>query len=301
MKILIINPNKKHDYLANSIIEGLRNYDNIEIYCTSDGNGAINIIDDFQFIEHYKTCDFIFAIWGKAIYNGVPEPKFYLIDQVNGWDKTVYIDGSEYNYTGFLNHTNELLHPKFKEKAKWYFKRECLLEHSLQNIRPLPFAAIDADFLNINEEKTIDILCSFGQTSTGYRKLAIEGCNELKQEGYIIKTEPVNNYLRAINQSWISIDAHGGGECNARMWQIMSNHSCLFAQKYNIIFPDLKENVHYVSWNTKEELKHKIRTYLQNKSKLNNIIQNSYKNILDCHTSKSRISYILNIITNECR
>jgi hypothetical protein len=298
MKILVINPQQKHDYLASSIIEGLNN-SGYEVYYTSNGNGAINIISDEQFISHYDTCNFIFAIWGKSIFNGVPEPKFYLIDKVNGWHKTVYIDGSEYNYTGFPNMTTDLLHPIFKEKAKWYFKRECLSEHIHLGIIPLPSTPVSADFLNISEIKTIDVLCSFGQSDTGLRKTAQDACIELLHEGYNIITTPISNYLHGIHQAWITIDAHGGGECNARMWQIMANKSCLFAQKYNIVYPYLDQGDHYISWVDKKDLKNKIRYFLGNKEKLSYIISNSYQNIIDNHTSVKRVKYIFNMICHD--
>ena len=80
MKILVINPCKKEDYLATSIIEGLKKTKH-EIYYTDEGNGADNIINDSEFIYHSKNCDYIFAIWGKSKFNGVKEPKFYLIDK----------------------------------------------------------------------------------------------------------------------------------------------------------------------------------------------------------------------------
>lgn len=295
MKILVINPTK-HDYLAFHIIEGLKKFD-IELYYTSIGNGATNTISDQEFMQHYATCDYIFAIWGKCIYNGIPEPKYYLINQVNGWDRTVYIDGSEYNYTGFKSYTSEQLHPKFVNKARWYFKRECLPEHVNLGIISLPFAAQDSDFIQSQNEKCIDVLCSFGQTSTGMRKIAIEACNELKHEGYNIITDTVSDYLTKINQSYITIDAYGGGECNARMWQIMANQSCLFAQKYNVVFPNLIEGEHYIEWDSKESLKNKIKNYLGNKEKLSYITSYSYKNILENHTTEKRIEYLFkNII-----
>lgn len=298
MKILAITPCGKHDYLTSVVIEGLKKL-NIELYCTDTGNGAINLITDEQFINHYQTCDYIFAFWGKSIFNGIPAPKFYLIDQVSGWDKTVYIDGSEYNYTGYPGKVNELLHPVFLKKSKWYFKRECLSEHVLQNIIPLPFSAVESDFLNIQEEKTIDVLCSFGQTSTGKRKIAIEACNDLQKEGYNIITDHVDNYFNKVHQAWITIDAHGGGECNARMWQIMANQSCLFAEKYNIVYPNLTDGKHYISWESKEDLKNKLRNYLGNKEKLSYIIQNSYSNIIQHHTSVERVKYIFDKIKLE--
>ena len=124
----------------------------------------------------------------------------------------------------------------------------------------------------------------------------IEVCNQLKALNYNIQTENVSDYFVTIKKSLISVDAFGGGECNARMWQIMANKSCLFAQRYNIIMPNLEDGVHYVSWNSTEELKDKIIYYLNNKNKLYNIIENSYQNIIKYHTSKSRVEYIFNKI-----
>jgi len=295
MKILAITPNGKHDYLAASILEGLKKY-KLDLYCTGIGNGAVNIINDEEFKHHYKTCDYIFAIWGKCIYNGIPEPKFYLIDDVNGWKKTVYIDGSEYNYTSFPGLTKDKLHPLFKEKARWYFKRECLPEHIDSGVIPLPFAAIKTDFGNFNEKKQIDVLCAFGQSATGKRKMATEVCEELKSDGYNIITHHVNDYFRVVNQSWITIDAHGGGECNARTFQIPANNSALFCEKYNIIIPKLTHKHNCIEWNSKKELKEYICYYLENKLELQTMIKNGYDDVLKYQTYLKRVEYLLNHI-----
>ncbi len=296
MKILAITPNGKMDYLASSIIEGLKKYD-IELYCTGTGNGDVNNITDKQFIEHYETCDFIFAIWGKSVFNNVPEPKYYLIDQINGWDKTIYIDGSEYNYTGFNGKTEEQLNPLFFNRSKYYFKRECLPEHIEHGVIPLPFAAVDIDFKNLPKvPKNIDILCAFGHTGTGQRSIAVQACEELKSEGYNIINSCVNNYNECMNRSWITIDAHGGGECNARAFQVMSNKSLLFMERYNIVIPHLVDEEHYVSWDNKEDLKIKLRKYLSNKKKISLLTNNSYTNTLNFHTSEKRVESIFKII-----
>lgn len=291
MKILVITPHIKEDYLATGIIEGLKKT-NHEIYYTDKGNGVNETIDDQQFIYHAKNCDYIFAIWGKSKFNGIQEPKFYLIDKVKGWNKTIYIDGSEYNYTGFPGKTNEQLNPIFKQKAKYYFKRECLPEHIDSGIIPLPFAALDSYFNSNFFNKEIDVLCSYGQIETGMRKESVDVCRELKNLGLNVKVESANDYYNTLKKTFITVDAFGGGECNARMWQIMSNKSCLFAQKYNIVFPYLEDGVHYVSWNSKEDLKEKLLYYLNNKNKLYNIINNAYNNILKYHTSSKRVQYI---------
>lgn len=297
MKILVINPIKE-DYLATGIIEGFKKT-NHEIYYTDKGNGVNETIDDQQFISHAKNCDYIFAIWGKSKFNGVREPKFYLIDRVNGWHKTVYIDGSEYNYTGFPGKINEQLNPIFKEKAKYYFKRECLPVHVKEGIIPLPFAVLDSYCNNTFFNKEIDVLCSYGQIDTGMRKESILVCKELKKLGFNIKTESMSDYYNTLKKTFITVDAFGGGECNARMWQIMANKSCLFAQKYNIVIPNLKDGVHYISWNSKEELKDKIVYYLNNKSELEKIIHDSYENIISNHTSKKRVDYIFDSINKK--
>ena len=301
MKILAITPNGKHDYLASSILEGLKKYD-IELYCTGKGNGDINNITDIQFKEHYKTCDFIFAIWGKSIYNNVKEPDYYLIDEVDGWDKTVYIDGSEYNYTGFNGKTDLQLNPLFLNQAKYYFKRECLPEHIRLGVLPLPFCSVDDDFKNLpTVEKDIDVLCAFGQTDTGQRAISVQACEELKSEGYRIINHKVPNYNECMNRAKITIDAHGGGECNARAFQVMANKSLLFMERYNIVIPNLIDTEHYVSWDNGDDLKNKIRKYLDNIDKIRILTNNSYDNVLNYHTSEKRVDYILKIITNETR
>lgn len=292
MKILAITPEGKHDYLVSSIIEGLNKYD-IEIYYTGYGNGETNRISDEEFINHYSNCDFIFAFWGKSVYNGVPSPKFHLIDSVNGWDKTIYIDGSEYNHTGFPGKTTEQLNPMFFGKCRKYFKRECLPEHIDEGVIPLPFAAVDSDFKNLPKvEKDIDVLCAYGQTSTGQRQISVDVCEELKQEGYNIINHTVPNYFELMNRAWITIDAFGGGECNARTFQVMANKSLLFMERYNIVMPDMVDGVHCVSWKDAEDLKNKIKQYLLEKDKIRHMIKESCQNVIDNHTSIKRVEYI---------
>lgn len=304
MKVLVIN-SSKYDYLASSIIEGLNAFD-FELYFTSTGNNATNVLNLTgltsipELFNHLYTSDYIFIFWSKFIdikqFNTYNKSIEFLLDQTNSWNKAVYIDGSEYNHTGISILKVDQLNPYFFNKAKWYFKRECLPEHISKGVIPLPFSVKAED--SIQSVKSIDVLCAFGQTDTGYRKLAIEACNELKSEGYQIITKPVLEYIKAIQASWITVDAYGGGQCNLRMWQVMSNASCLFAQRYDIVYPELVDGKHYVSWNTKEELKDKIREYLLNKKKLATLIHESYNNILTNHTPKKRIEYILNKIQN---
>jgi len=296
MKILLINPYDSPDYLYRSIMEGLVKSDH-ELYLTHPDRLCSNVVSDDNAVKIAIAADYIFVIWDKEKPNVRPIPKYYLLDKINLPEKTVYIDGSEYNWTAYPNKSNETLNPNMIGKCKWYFKRECLPEHIERGVIPLPFCSLDADFTQLPKvDKDIDILCAFGQTGTGQRKVAIQVCEELKSEGYNIVNSPVSNYEDCINRSWITIDAHGGGECNARTFQVMAAHSLLFMEKYNIIMPHLSPNVHYVEWGSELELKRKLRSYLANRKKIIILTNNAYTNIIKYHTSEKRVEYLLNHI-----
>ncbi len=293
MKILAITPYEKWDCLASLVLEGLKKISGIELYCTYPGNGAINIITDEEFIAHYPTTDCILAIWGKQ---EAPPPKWYLIDEVDGWDKTAYIDGSEWNYTGYRGRTDEQLHPLFLDKARWYFKRECLPAHYHQGIVPFQFGAMDADYGAYVGPKDIDVLCAFGQTGTGLRREAVQACKELQAEGVnVVFAQQLTfaHYLNMIRRSWITVEAHGGGECNARMWHIMANQSALFAQRYNIAISNLVPYCHYIPWSHKEGLKEKIKRWLTVKAALASLILDGHTNLLQNHTSAARAAQLI--------
>jgi hypothetical protein len=301
MKILLINPHDSPDYLYRSIIEGLIKC-NVELYLTNPDRLCTNVVNDDEAIRISTDVDFIFTFWDKEKLWLRPQPKFYLLDKINLPEKTVYIDGSEYNWTGYPGRVNENLRPEMLQKCKYYFKRECLPDHIIRGIIPLPFASIDANFNNLPyAEKDIDVLCAFGQIRTGQREIAVQACEELKSEGYNIINHSVPNYNECMNRAKITIDAHGGGECNARTFQVMANKSLLFMERYNIVIPNLIDTEHYVSWDSGGDLKNKIRKYLDNTDKIRILTNNSYDNVLNYHTSEKRVDYILKIITNETR
>jgi len=296
MRILAITPHLLYDYLAGTVIEGLQKLD-VELLCTDAGNNAINTITDEEFVAYYPTADYILAFTSSK---QTPPPRFCLIDTVQGWQKTAYIDGSEVNPAFRLRYSDTLLHPLFLDKARWYFRRECMPEHQAQGVIPLPFGAVDADFGNHEHaEKDIDVLCGFpGGVGCGLRAEAVCAVREFAAEGYRVIASPVSDYFKHIARSWITVEAYGAGECNARAWQIMANKSAMFAQKYNIVIPNLEADRHYVEWSSGEELKAKIREWLADKNGLRELIDESYANLLQYHTSEARARYLLGHLTN---
>lgn len=299
MKILCITPHQKRDYLAECVIEGLKE-NNIEIYCTDFGNGVEKVYSDEEIIKLGDSFDYIFAIWGKCYFNGVPPPKFHLIEKLNGWNKTVYIDGSEFNYTGFKDKTSETLNPIFIQKAKWYFKRECTDEHLSKGVHPLPFASYKNSFKYdyFNDDKRIDILCSWGSNNrTGLRRQCTEICEVLKHEGYSVVTEFQEDYYKSVNDSWIVLDAYGGGQCNARTFEILPNFALPCIQKWTIKMPfSFTRGENILEYRDEVELYNILKEYLNNKALLKQMTLKGNELNKKYHTTKSRVQYIFDIL-----
>lgn len=299
MKVLCITPNRKRDYLAECVIEGLKE-NNVELHCTDFGNGVDKIYSEDEVIRTGETYDYIFAIWGKSYFNGVPPPRFHLIEKLHGWAKTVYIDGSELNYTGFEGKTDETLNPLFAQKAKWYFKRECTKEHIGEGIYPLPFGtckkSVQHDYFN--EEKCIDVLCSWGYNNcTGLRKQCTEVCEVLKQEGYTVISDFQLDYYRSINSSWIVLDAYGTGQCNARTFEILPNFSLPCIQKWTIEMPfPFTHGENILEYRDEVELYKILKQYLSDRALIKEMTIKGNELNRNYHTAKARVKYIIDII-----
>ena len=314
MKVVVIPPKEKLDYLAETIIEGLYK-NNIDIYSSDLGNGIKekDVYSDEEIIKHSKDCDFIFVIWGKITRN-YPGPKYSLLNHMNYHDKLVFIDGSEWTSTAhpMMNQVRDSKHnPKLRrgtpwvnedmfKKSKWYFKRECYEEDVERGIIPLLFGAVDRYFLNKNVDKKYDIFCSYGQVNDGLRLETFNVCKKLKDEGYDVLIEsglPYEVFKEKLASSWIGVDAWGGGDCCARLWEVLANKTMAMTQEYNIEFPnDFSDGENIVKYKTIDEFEVKVRKYLNDKKEMNRISNNGYQHLIDYHTSQKRVEYILGII-----
>lgn len=298
MKLICITPDLKHDYLASSILEGLK-MSNHDLYCSDIGNGINKSYSDVEIIHHAKDADYIFVFWGKVRSNN--PPKYYLLDLINKKDKTIYIDGSEITYTG--HHGNDpWLNPMMLSKCKWYFKRECTPQDVQKGIIPLPFAAVSEYFNTdkFNDNKSIDLLCTWGSNDkTGLR----QGCNHvswmIKEKGYNVVTSYQSDYYKSISDSWIVLDAYGSGQCNGRFWQIASNYSLPCIQKWTIEYPNKFINgVDILEYNSISELYDIVMKHLLNKQLIKEMTQKCFKKVSEHHTPLSRVNYIFNKINS---
>ena len=195
------------------------------------------------------------------------------------------------------------INQRFFNYCRWYFKRECYPKDVKNGIVPLLFAVEDKFFGNYNVQKKLDVFYSFGQNLTGLRLSIEKVCRKLKKEGYKILIEsgfPYKKYLRLISSSFITIDAWGGGDCNARIWEIFANKSCCFSQKYNIVFPNsFTDGYNYVEYSTINQFEKKIRNYLRNREECQQIAERGYQHMIKFHTSKERVKYMLDILERD--
>lgn len=296
MKIVCITPNLKHDYLASSIIEGLKLL-NCELYCSDTGNGIDKSYSDTEIVNHAKNADYIFVFWGKVRSNN--PPKYYLLDLINRKDRTVYIDGSEITYTG--HHGNDpWLNPLMLLKCKWYFKRECTSDDLVKGIIPLPFAAVSEYFKTdkFNDNKSIDLLCTWGgNDKTGMRQACNHVAWMIREKGYNVVTSYQTDYFKSISDSWIVLDAHGSGQCNARLWQIASNYSLPCIQKWTIECPHSFTNgIDILEYDTISNLYDVVVKHLSNKQLIKEMTNKCFENVSTYHTSTDRVNYIFNKI-----
>ncbi len=307
MKVIAITPHKKEDTLTIFIMDGLNNI-GADVIATDLGNNVKKAYKDDEVIEHSKDADYILAFAGKHGYNGVPAPKYYLLDKINRPEVTAYIDGSEYNWTSFRTKNYPRINEEMYEKCNWYFKR-AVYEEDLDRDKIIPcyIGARNSyfDYESKKVSKEYDFYCSFGgpagHVSTGLRKPVYNYCKELNNNNsfnsVVGEWLDKDNYFKTIKKSYIGISAWGAENCCRRMWEILSNKTCCFIQKPFIIYPDkFVDGESCVYYETIDEFKEKLNYYLQNKDECIRIGNNGYEHVLKYHTSSKRVNYMLKIM-----
>lgn len=333
MKILTINPHQPNpfrlDYLAESIMEGLQEYkDVITIISSAPCTNSGNVVNDGEFIEHAKDADYIFVIWDKVRLDK-PEPKYYLLDNINRPEITLFIDGAEWTRTGHLNpkpgqFDEALTNParrrgepwiweELNDKVKWHFKRECYPQDREKfGCIPLPFASIKRYF-RLLPPKQYTIQCSFGQLGTGLRNKVQAICedlsivknlsNSIHINDMVIGQFPHETYLELMSKSIAVVDAWGGGDCNAHFYEAVASGACLIYQKYQILTPyPYIDGQSAITYTTPEEFREKVLYYFHKNKRIDEvkrIAKRSFNNTLNHHTSEKRVKYIFDVIINN--
>ena len=259
-QILTLYPNPyDNDTMAKLVIDGLEHTKNVNVV-EHDYSKAIYTKEEL--IEISKEVDYIFVFWTKRTYRFVNETYTYeSLDAINRPDIVVYIDGSEYTSTGYhapnqnweslkkdplVNRGEPWINEEMYKRCNWYFKREVYdIDLDRKKIVPLLVGALSSYDHNKQTltSKQYDMFSSFGQVWTGLRSETEQLCSMLKNEGFnniIGRNFPLEQYMNYIINSYIGISAWGAGNSCRRMWEIMSNKTCCFVQKKQILFPPQK-------------------------------------------------------------
>jgi len=330
MKIIIILPNRE-EFIACEVIKGLYRR-GVELIPSSPLSNLRNLYkvgsddlpntkqySDEEIIEHSKSADYIFVLWSKfaSPYDKDFGGDIHLVDKINQPDKTVFIDGSEYSYSGWpadgqtrkdkLNYSKGYpwIWQEMRDKVKWYFKRETFPEDlSDHDVIPFPYPFRIEDKRPV-KERNISLFCAFGHLTTGLRAEVDEVSRTLTHELPLIvgsQSGGREHYLNLMSRSYLIADAWGGGDCTVRRSEVHMNSIALIMQEWNILEPyPFTDGENIITYNSSNEFKEKVNFYLKDLDKLIEIGNNGYEHAINNHTTEKRVQYIFDIIDKKIK
>ncbi len=315
IKISCIIPQIKDDYLVNTVIDGLsilEQENKIEWLVSSlsykntyikEKNRPSSIQD---FINKAKQADIILLFWSKS---GVD---LDLIKQINCFNKTIFIDGSELGRNKRLDKDivqklNNLtwegqgkIDQDLLNKCAGYFRRE---KPYINGIKPFPFG-IERKYIGWNKNivKDIDFVCIFGQEQypplrKKVRKILESFCKKNELVYVTEKTKTRDEFYNILARAKVGISVSGGGYDTARFWEILGNNCILLTEKIDIYNDEDKRlqynNIYeFNNENDFEDLLIKITQYLRTDYNINDL-KKDYQNIINNHSSKARVNEII--------
>jgi hypothetical protein len=202
-----------------------------------------------------------------------------------------------------------------KRKCRFYFKRECYLQDYKEGYIPYPFAfSVAGKTVDLGGpvEKDTDVFCSFPQNWTGLRGTCMNVCNWLKQKaGDIFSVDMRTDYTfpeycRKIASSFISLDACGGGQVNARIWELAAYGTAPFRQEYSVVIPhDFEvnpgEGQMMVEFKDERDLFVKLLSYVKDRTKLRQMGILVREHLFKYHTTEKRVRYLLDIVQGRLK
>ena len=316
MKVACITPDRKRDYLVETVLEGFQEL-GVELVVSDPGNGATDKkMSDEDFVAAANKCDGLLAFFGKV--RGNSPPRHHLLDLVKlPREKKAYVDGSEWSYTGWEHKSqaeaSRTISPLFRKGEPWlnepmlekcghYFKRECYPIDVECGIKPLPFALCKRHILKPDAPRDIHLLCSFGHVKTGLRKEALEVVERFKQEvgpNVCVVTKSgmdAKEYVNTLWRSRIVVDAWGGGDTTDRFWEAIGGGACVLYQRHNVVTSNPFTDWHNaVSWSDEAELHCALRRLTTHPDEAEAIGLRGLEHALRFHTARHRAEEILRV------
>lgn len=327
LKVAIIPPTKNGDYLLDTIVDGLISLisegKNIEIKILNGYPSPIaSELESFfakedDFVEYAKNyADIIFLCFRYKELN------IKVAEKINRWDKTLFLDGSEYKHNNRLdfNIQYKVLNNSYdgpgafnfsiNSKAALYLRRE---KPYIENSIPTPFG-IERRFISYEKgiKKDIDFACMFGQDDYPVmrkhcKSIIKDFCDRNNFSCYIGKTKGFSHDLNKVagreefysilSRSKVGVSVGGGGFDTLRFWETLANNCILLTEKIDIYNPDDRslEYQRVYQFNNLFDFKYqleKLGNYLKNNYQQDSLDE-EYNKILDDHSTKSRVIFIL--------
>ncbi len=309
MKVAIITPLVKEDYLTNTILDGLRGL-GIDFAISSRYPCRFDVASHYltadAFTVYAQEADLVIFCWGKNNTDNKTA------ERVNVWDKTIFVDGSEvggnkrYDFTiqkALLDGTYEgqgAIDQGVFARVPIYVRREKPYKNG---IIPFPFG-IDSRYLaayNPSVEKDIDFVCLFGQDEyPPLRRYARELLEHFcKENGFTYATARVeqDEFYTTLARSKVGISVGGGGFDTARFWELLGNNCLVLTETIDIYDRDsdmlkydrIKEFNNLYDF---EAVLAHMGEYLRQEYDQAKLTL-EYEKILEKHSSKARVGELL--------
>lgn len=324
LSIALILPTNQADYLGNTILDGLLQLvqidPEVDFKVTASYPSPFDLmtrtLSESAFVQYAQDADLIFLVWGKHATN------YALAEKLNQWQKTIFIDGSEFGKdtrykVGILEAVASGQYrgsgsiDSIGERCRLYFRRE---RPYPTGIIPLPFG-IESRYVAYTKDtiKDIDFVCIFGQDEYPImRRYAREILEDFcKREGFTCETRKTSGFnftdttkragrdafSKILARAKVGISIGGGGFDTARFWEILGNN-CLLLTEQIAIYEEGSDKLAYDRIYQFENLNafkvqlEKIGMFLKNQY-TQTALDSEYQTILEEHAGVARVRIII--------
>ncbi|MEK7179276.1 MAG: hypothetical protein AAB727_03425 [Patescibacteria group bacterium] len=336
-RIGVITPTERDDFYCDTVLDGLselkKEHPGLEFRYPEyyphpfggDFKARYGLAKD-TFVEFARQADVLILSYGKY------GTDFEFVENLNAWDKTVYVDGSEIGKDKWRDPTlqYQIISGEYKgrgapnkemqKKCPLYFRREKPYANGIYGERSrtmIPFPlGIESRFMRYYEpgkKKDIDFSAMFGQelyplTRRYTRELTEAFC---KKNGFVCHTEktyrlplikrgpysPEKSY-EIWARTKVGICTGAAGYDSRRFWEILGNNCLIIAERIDLYEPDsdalnFKRIFQYNNLYDFEYQLEKVGEFLRSGYNQEDL-EAEYQEILKRHSTKARVMTIIN-------
>ena len=275
-KIAVITPTDRDDFYVDTVLDGLselqKEYPELEfhypdayplsdisMYPTPKGFFRNARMSREKLFSFAKEADLIILGHGKY---GID---YEFVEKIDGWNKTVFVDGSEIGKNKWRDLTLQLdiirgtydgpgaPNKRMQKLCRAYFRREKPYTNGMVPF-PLGIESRYSQYYNPNQKKDIDFVCMFGQEEFPLtRKYAGELVEKFcKKNGFSCHTKktymlPIHKgpysqekYLKLLARAKVGIATGAAGYDSRRFWETLANNCLILAERIDLFEPDSK-------------------------------------------------------------